>query len=378
MIQITHFNSNSSRLCVQICKDQFNERALLKEHVSGRLYHAGLKVWSVPYTKDTIAKLKSIFGENCCFDFPIHQNIPDKYIESTTKASSTIKPNFTKVNKLKYENAINALEQSLIIKRYSYSTIKSYKYQVKQLLYFYKERKPSGLTLKEINAYLYHKIKNEQIAERTQNQIVNAIKYFYKQVIGRADIDIKIDRPKLPKDLPHYLSPKEVKSIIDVTLNIKHKAIITTIYSAGLRLNELVNLKLSDINSDQNFIRIQCGKGKKDRFTLLAAKLLVLLRKYYKIYKPQFYLFEGQYGGKYSKRSVQNIITAAVKKSGVFKASPHTLRHSFATHLVQQGTDIKYVKELLGHSSIKTTEIYLHLSQNDLKTINSPLQNLDI
>jgi len=306
MIQITQLNNYSGRLCVHLMKHQVSERALLKENIPGILYHPQLKIWSVPFTKDTITKLKSVFGENCRFNFSIPSNIPDKYVINNkhTKSNKVFKK--AKRITLKYENAIEALE----------------------------------------------------------HQIINAIKYFYIHVIGRNDFEVKIDRPKLPKDLPHHLTLKEVKSLLDVTHNLKHKAIIATIYSAGLRLNELVNLKLSDINSDQNFIRIQHGKGKKDRYTLLAAKLLVLLRKYYKIYKPQFYLFEGQLGGKYSKRSVQNIITNAVQKSSIFKATTHTLRHS--------------LKELLGHSSIKTTEIYLHISQNDLKKINSPLQYLEI
>jgi len=246
------------------------------------------------------------------------------------------------------------------------------------LFWFYNNKSPSKITIEEIKAFLHHKIKNENIAERTQNQAINAIKYFYENVLHRDKMFIYLKRPKRPKDIPSYLSPDEVSRLIRSINNLKHKAILMTIYAGGLRLSEVINLKIEDIRSDQNHIRIQGAKGKKDRTTLLSNRLLEVLRVYVKKYRPHYYLFEGQTGGQYSARSVQKIMARAVKESGIRHATPHTLRHSFATHLVQNGTDITYVKDLLGHGSIKTTEIYLHLTQKELRNISSPLDNLTI
>lgn len=279
---------------------------------------------------------------------------------------------------LKYPKAMDAVEQDLILRRYSHATIKSYKHHLRQLFWFYNDKRPSTLTLEEIKAFLYHRVKNENIAERTQNQAINAIKYFYEKVLHREKMFIYLKRPKVPKDLPGYLSPEEVARLIKATKNLKHKAILMTIYAGGLRLSEVIHLKIEDIRSDQNHIRIQGAKGKKDRNTLLSSRLVEVLKTYFKAYRPRYYLFEGQTGGQYSARSIQNIMTRAVEKSGIRHATPHTLRHSFATHLVQNGTDITYVKDLLGHGSIKTTEIYLHLTRNELKKISSPLDKLNI
>lgn len=377
MIEIREILAQPDRLSVHITQEQVSERTLLKKHIAGRLYQAAYGYWSIPYTKDTLNKIDDIFGKNYRLCFSIKPDIPDNY----DGPFYLHKPKLQKTEQqvpLKYANAVDALEQSLVLKRYSYATIKSYKNHLKYFLYYYNNQKPSTLTIVQIKAYIYHRIKVDEIAERTQNQVINALKYFYENVVGRDKMFIEIDRPKVPKDLPHHLSPQEVKRLIEATDNLKHKAILMTIYAAGLRLGDVVNLKVSDVRSDENYLRIQQGKGKKDRTTLLSPTLLKTLRAYYKIYRPKYYLFEGQNGGQYSKRSVQSIVSSAVKKSGVNKATPHTLRHSFATHLVQNGTDIGFVKELLGHHSIKTTEIYLHLSQKDIKNINSPLEQLGL
>lgn len=387
MIQVREIKQVKHRLSVHIHKKQIQERTLLKKHIAGRKYHAKHAYWSIPYTKDTLYKISQLFKGQYQLCFTINPDIPDTYngpfYVHNTPHKKTQKKALTSSHKaekhsLKYANALDALEQSLILKRYSYATIKSYKSHLKQFLYYYNPQKPSTLAMPEIKAFIFHKIKNERIAERTQNQLINALKYFYERVVGREKMFITIERPKVPKDLPNFLSLQEVERLIKCTHNLKHKAIIMTLYAGGLRLSDVLNLKISDIRSNEGYIRIQAGKGKKDRFTLLAPTLLHILRQYYKEYRPSFYLFEGQNGGKYSQRSVQNIIKQAVKKSGVHKATPHTLRHSFATHLVQNGTDIKFVKELLGHNSIKTTEIYLHVSRNNIKNINSPLEKLNL
>lgn len=366
------------RLAVDLPYQMIEARLLFKQHIPGRKWDVVKKYWTVPYTQDTLDKLKVLFPKTHRVTFEIKSDIAPVYkgpfyLGQAKKPS----PKQKKVP-LRYPQAIDALEQDMILKRYSYSTIRAYKLHLQQLCWFYNDKRPSQLTIKEIKAFVFFRIKKEKIAVRTQKQVINALKYFYEKVVGRSDFSMHIVHPRSPKDRPGYLATEEVRRLLSATQNIKHRAILTTIYSGGLRLSEVIHLKLSDIRSSENYIRIQSGKGNKDRTTLLSPKLLSILREYVKIYRPKFYLFEGQTGGQYSARSIQQIMANAVRKSGVLHATPHTLRHSFATHLVQSGTRIGHVKELLGHQSIKTTEIYLHLSQNDLRNISSPLDKLDL
>ena len=212
------------------------------------------------------------------------------------------------------------------------------------------------------------------ISETKQNTIINAIKFYYEQVLGQPREFYDIQRPKRSKTLPGILSMDEVQSILTAVDNIKHKAILHTIYSGGLRISELLNLRIEDIRSDDGYIFVKGAKGKKDRRTILSKHLLILLRDYYKVNKPSYWLFEGQSGGKYSASSVQSIFRKAVKKANINPwATVHSLRHSFATHLLQQGTNLRYIQSLLGHSSSKTTEIYTHLLKVDNSIVKSPL-----
>ncbi|MGB0346022.1 MAG: tyrosine-type recombinase/integrase [Balneolaceae bacterium] len=184
---------------------------------------------------------------------------------------------------------------------------------------------------------------------------------------------------KKPSTLPEVLSVEEVQRFLNSFKNLKHKAIFTICYSAGLRLSEILNLRIGDIDSSRMQIRIAQSKGKKDRYTLLAPNVLELLRCYVKEYNPKEFLFEGQYEGKYSGSSIQNLMRKHRKLANIKKkATPHTLRHSFATHLLDNGTDIRYIQELLGHAHISTTQIYTHVSTRNLKDIKSPIEQIDI
>ena len=183
-----------------------------------------------------------------------------------------------------------------------------------------------------------------------------------------------IERPRKKERLPEVLSKEEIITIIEHTNNLKHRCIISLLYSAGLRRGELLRLKLTDVDSKRMLIRVENGKGGKDRYTLLSKTLLQDLRKYYQVWKPTEYLFEGAGGGPYSGRSVGQLLTKAAKKAGINrKVTPHMLRHSFATHLLEQGTDLRYIQSLLGHSSSKTTEIYTHVAVNRFKSIKNLL-----
>jgi integrase/recombinase XerD len=230
-----------------------------------------------------------------------------------------------------------------------------------------------------ITAFMRYLVTERKISISYQNQSINAIKFYYERVLGGHRKVYLVDRPREEKKLPIVLSEKEVADLLIATLNLKHKAILTLAYSAGLRLSEITSVKLTDIDSKRMQIRIEQGKGKKDRYTLLSPKLLNLLRIYFTKYKPLKYLFEGPDKSQYSGRSVQLILQKYAVLAGIKKKiSVHSLRHSFATHLLENGTDLRYIQNLLGHESSKTTEIYTHVTTKGFDKIKSPLDNLDI
>lgn len=210
-------------------------------------------------------------------------------------------------------------------------------------------------------------------------QLLASVKFLYEEVLKEEiDFDFNI-KMKKPSTIPQVLSIEEVQRFLNSFTNVKHKSIFTLCYSAGLRLSEILNLKISDIDSERMQIRIDQAKGKKDRYSVLAPSVLQLLRDYVKEYKPKEFLFEGQNGGKYSASSIQNLMRrhrklAKIKK----KATPHTLRHSFATHLLDNGTDIRFIQELLGHKHISTTQMYTHVSTRELKDVKSPVENITL
>lgn len=230
-----------------------------------------------------------------------------------------------------------------------------------------------------IIAFCQYLVIDRKVSAATQNQAINAIKFYYERVLGGQRKFYCLQRPDKEQKLPTVLSTEEITSILKATGNLKHKAILTVIYSSGLRISELINLKIKDIDAERMQIRIEQGKGKKDRYTLLSPKTRELLRAYYRAYKPKEYLFEGQEGGQYSARSVQAFFQEVCKKVGIRKrVSVHTLRHSFATHLLENGTDLRYIQALLGHESSKTTEIYTHITTKGLEKIKSPVDDLVI
>ena len=268
-------------------------------------------------------------------------------------------------------------DEMLKIRRYSQRTADVYLYCFRIFLDYFHDQDIYTLTKNDIIKFLIEQT-DKGISASYQNQLVNSIKLYYEKVLGWKSEKYDLPRPKKAYQLPIVLSEEEIAWIFKQVSNLKHKCILYLIYSGGLRLSELINLKISDIDSKRNLIFIKSGKGKKDRTTLLSQTTLELLRKYYQEYKPKTYLFEGQ-KGQYSSRSVQNIFKKALKASGIKKkATVHTLRHSFATHLLEHGTDLRYIQELLGHASLKTTEIYTHVTKKGYDKIVSPLEYLDL
>lgn len=274
------------------------------------------------------------------------------------------------------EKLLEKYRDILIQKRYSKNTEKVY---INYFTDFCRKFGPGNiddLSKEKINAYISELIRERNISASQQNQRINAIKFYYEKVLGREKEYYELHRPHKEQKLPKVLSKNEVKKILSVCENIKHKSILMLIYSAGLRRSELINLKITDIDSERMVINIRGGKGKKDRISLLSDHMLVLLRNYYRAYRPKDYLFEGQNGGKYSPTSIANILKKASLKAGIRKkVTPHILRHSFATHLLEQGTDLRYIQELLGHNSSKTTEVYTHVSKKAIDQIKNPVDD---
>lgn len=274
---------------------------------------------------------------------------------------------------------ISLFEEKLKTFHYSEATVDHYQRAVRNFLNSagMKANHPEKIKLKSIEKYILDLIAGKHIGLTYQRQVVIGIAKFYELVLG-VKLPIGFLKPRMPKSkLPLFISREEVKLMIDATGNLKHKCILCLLYSGGLRLKELVNLKVSDINSRQNTIQLAQISGGKSREIMLSQVLLENLRLYYKKYRPAVYLFEGQNGRQYSKRSVQQVVKQAAKKSNIgSEVSPHILRHSFAKHLLDNGTDIRFVKELLGHQSIKTTEIYNTIGHSSQSKIKSPLDML--
>ncbi len=234
------------------------------------------------------------------------------------------------------------------------------------------------LNEQDIQAFLQKMIQDKK-SNSYVNQMINSIKFYYEVVKEMPNRFYSVDRPLKKEPLPKVISMEEVSAIIKNTPNIKHRCIVSLLYSAGLRRAELLNLKLQDIDSKRMVIFVKNGKGGKDRLTLLSPSVLKDLRDYFKIWKPKEYLFEGENGGMYSTGSVMAIINKSAKKANIKKKiSPHVLRHSFATHLLENGTDLRTIQTLLGHSSSKTTEIYTHVAINHVQAVKSPIDLINL
>jgi integrase/recombinase XerD len=245
-------------------------------------------------------------------------------------------------------------------------------------LIFYREKPVAEITNEDVIIYNNEYILKNNLSASYQNQIVNAIKLFFQTIRETKMMVDKIHRPKRAKLLPNVLSKEEIKLILNAHSNIKHKMMLSLIYSCGLRCGELLALKPVHIDSKRNIVLLKNAKGQKDRIVPLSPFILEMLRDYFKIYKPKTYLFEGQNAGElYSEKSLQSVLKQALQKAKITKpATLHWLRHSYATHLLESGTDLRYIQELLGHSSSKTTEIYTHVSTKSIQQIKSPFDDL--
>ncbi|CAN5221604.1 hypothetical protein BH23BAC2_BH23BAC2_21280 [soil metagenome] len=263
----------------------------------------------------------------------------------------------------------------LELKRYANNTVKTYVSCFEAFLNHYRHIEPEHINENDIRAYL-QKLIQEGSSNSYINQAINAIKFYYEVVMEMPNRFYGMERPRTEEKLPQVLAKEEVLAIIEKTNNIKHRCIVSLLYSAGLRRGEVLNLKPEDIDSKRMLIKVCSGKGNKDRYTILSEKLLPELRKYFLEWRPRTHLFEGPKGNRYSPESVVRIVKNAAGKAGIKKrVTPHMLRHSFATHLLENGTDIRYIQVLLGHKSTRTTEIYTHVATNIFFKIKNPLDS---
>jgi len=238
------------------------------------------------------------------------------------------------------------------------------------------------LSRDDITTFFLRELTVEKLAPRTINLHIGCIKTFYKLMSGDSGVMKTISSMKVPETLPVVLTEAEIIAMLRAaeSMNIKHQAITELLYASGIRLQECVDLKPSDIKSSEMLVHIRSGKGRKERFTLLSERALVTLREYFRQQRPKEFLFEGYVPGKpYSKRSIEKIISEAAKKANIDKPiSPHVMRHTFATHLLDNGTDLRVIQKLLGHTNIKTTTIYTHVSTQNIRRVRSPHDVIDL
>ncbi len=281
-------------------------------------------------------------------------------------------PNYHKKTTRQERDPIYNLERELKIRGFSQQTIKAYLYYNKDLLK-YNSKSPKNINTDDIKEYLLN-LKKKNLSNATINVAINAFKFYYTQILRRKFfVNKQLFQTRKAQKLPIVLTKKEVRKILSQIQNVKYKLILGLMYSSGLRISEVVNVKTRDFDFENGLLRVRQGKGRKDRNTILSGKIISVLKKWTKNKKADDFVFESQRGGKLTKRSIQKVFADALKKSKIQKtASCHSLRHSFATHLLEDGTDIRYIQELLGHKNLETTQIYTKVANNNLKNIKSP------
>jgi len=339
--------------------------------------------WLLANTPDNLRLIFKVFKGVAWIDTSlVFNNVETKTRNSNVKKAN---PPLVRVNlpvlDAENENRILKFIEWLKSARYSQSTVKTYCESLKVFFRYLNNKLPDDIGNDDLIDFNNHYILKNGYSASFQNQVVNAIKLYFKKIESRK-LDIEaIKRPRREKKLPNVLSKQEVERLLKAaSVNIKHQSALSLIYSCGLRRGELINLKLTDVDSNRGLLLIRNAKGKKDRVSPLSDKVIEMLRKNYRKNKTEVFLFEGwKKGIKYSERSVEEVLKKYVKLAAINKpVTLHWLRHSYATHLLENGTDLRYIQEILGHKSSKTTEIYTHVSTKQLQKIKSPFDDLDL
>lgn len=328
-------------------------------------WNSKLKYQSIPFQESYLKELE---------EFAKGKNL--KFLYEIEKASTITKYKSDRSSK-DYKKCPEEYISKLKELHNSENTLRVYSSAFEQFCNYYKDHPLENISQEQITKYMQHLVVDRKVSSSYHNQAINAIKFYYERVLNGDRKIYLLDRPRKEQKLPVVLNQEEVKQLLKCIDNIKHRALVMLVYSSGLRLSEIVGLKIKDLDSVQMQIRVQQGKGKKDRVTILSERVLEILRRYFQQYQPKEWLFEGADGGQYSKRSAQQIVKDAARKAGIKKKiSIHTLRHSFGTHLLESGTNLRYIQSLLGHESIKTTEIYTHITLKGFDQLRSPMDDL--
>ncbi|CAA7599985.1 Integrase [Acididesulfobacillus acetoxydans] len=326
------------------------------------------KYWEMPFTEDAVERLVKAFAdEEVRFDPSIDLNWTDAPFLGPEGLS-------------RLKRLLDETESALTLRGYSSQTIEAYKGHAERFLVFTKKL-PVDIDQKDIEKYLLHLLEHGERSSSYVNQAISAIKHLFRDTEQMQSVaNLRLPRPKREQKLPDVLSREEVQNVLKQVSNSKHKAILALTYSAGLRVSEVVSIRIKDIDVQRMLIHVRQGKGRKDRYTILSKTAVDVLRIYMRQYNPSDWLFPGEQAGTHlTERSAQKIFETACKKAEIKKdVSIHSLRHSFATHLLEAGTDLRYIQELLGHKNSKTTEIYTHVSQKDIGRIRSPLDSLNL
>jgi site-specific recombinase XerD len=330
--------------------------------VEGAKWSSSLKCWHLPDNTENRKKCKLPQQH-------VATLIPQTLLQTNKSALAYLSKN----NNGQMQNFLMQLQ----LKAYSPSTIRTYKNEFGQFLYLLKSIPAQNLQPEHLQRYLLYCLQHG-VAENTVHSRINALKFYYEQVLHKEKMFFEIPRPKKPMLLPGVFNKEEIASILNSVSNLKHKTILMLAYACGLRVSEVVSININDIDSKRMIIHLHGAKGKKDRVVNISPTLIVMLREYYKQYKPTEYLFEGQYARQhYSSRSIQLVLQEVKKRAGITRpGSMHQLRHSFATHLLDKGIDVVMIQRLLGHNDLKTTIRYLHVTNRDLQKVISPLEDI--
>jgi site-specific recombinase XerD len=381
-ITLTPFHYRGQECIGLVCLLE-RELELLIRKIKGVKWCGEKNCWYLPLSKESYLTIKEALKEKATLNSePLR-----RYLEQRKAVQPLLKkPKVTKARAqllldfpLCPENleAFKRYQALLKLKAYSDATTNTYSKAFHYLLRLLVSLPVSSLTKKQVEAYLLWLMDKRGYTEAGIHTTVNALKFYFEKVEGRQAEFYDLPRPRKAHKLPDILAEEEIATLIRETDNLKHRALLMASYSAGLRVSELVTLKKTDIDSKRMMIHIRGAKGKKDRMVPLSKRLLETLRQYVAEYKPKEYLFEGKGGAPYSTRSAQEVLKVAKQKAGILKkGSIHSLRHSYATHLLEGGTDVRYIQSFLGHNSLKTTMLYTHVSKLKIESIQSPLDKL--
>ncbi len=369
-------NERDGRLIIRFT-GRYDQAWIKEMKLAGRIYYdKNRKEWLLPWSQLTVDSLSDYFSNRGVKVIVKKSLVPEVLQGRRDEQRSEIN------NRVIGERALEGIKRlkvSLEEKRYSKRTVEAYLSHIKLFFRYYSDRDPDDLDEQDISHFIDDYILKLGYSASYQNIVISAIKSYYSITSNRKVSTSALERPRRSRALPKVLSKEEVTKIFSSTRNIKHKLMLWLIYSCGLRRSEVINIRLTDLDRERGILHIREGKGNRDRMVPVSPKIWEKLSVYTKSYAPMKYLFEGQGGGKYSVESVYSVFKQSLRRAGINKdVGVHSLRHSYATHLHESGLDIRYIQELLGHKSSRTTEIYTHVSRRNLFAIRSPIEDMEI